>query len=244
MKLSYARLALLLLQVMLLVMLLVPPIAAAPRKSLLDNDPDVIYLNEHIKQTIILIVDKPADVYTTKKGGRRLGTFKTGTKIELLAMTDKAYRVKGQTSHGGVAGWVDPRLLSSEDENFIANLKLLYQRQMLVNELIAKKDVAIGMMLSEVRKSLGEPTETEVRQTKKGESGKWDYVVNEEQKHYRQVIDPNTRQIFRQLSHVTMEEKSRITLEFENDIVTAITRKENKGRGKVLIVPAPIIFHW
>ena len=164
--------------------------------------------------------------------------------MELLAITKNAYRVKGQANHAGIIGWVDPKLLASKDKNFIANLKLLYERQILINELIAKKDVAIGMTLEEVSKSLGQPTETEVKQTRQGESGKWDYVISEEQKHYRTVVDPYTGRAFRQLSHVTTEEKSRTTIEFEQGVVTSVTRKKNNGPGKVRIVPAPVIFHW
>lgn len=219
-------------------------VSAAPKKSLLNNDPDVIYLNEHINRTIHLLVVKPATIYATKKGGRRLGAFKANTKVELLAMTDKAYRVKGKASHAGVTGWVSPKLLASKDKNFISNLKKLYERQMIVKELIANKDVAIGMTLDEVRQSIGEPTETEVKQTREGTSGKWDYVITEEHKHYNLVRDPLTGRVYRQLSHITTEEKARTTLEFKDDVITSVTRKKNNGPGKVRIVPAPIIFHW
>lgn len=223
---------------------LLAPVNAAPKKSLLNNDPDVIYLKEHIDRSIILLVAQPTTVYANKSGGRRLGAFKEGTKIELLAMTEKAYRVKGQASHAGVIGWVNPQHLASKDKNFITHLKQLYERQIIINELIAKKDIAIGMTLEEVSKSLGQPTETEVKQTREGESGKWDYVETIEQKHYRTVIDPYTGNAYRQLSHVTTEEKSRTTVEFDKGVVTAVTRKRNNGPGKVRIIPAPIIFHW
>ncbi len=223
---------------------IVLPTTAAPKKSLLNNDPDVIYISEHIDHTITLLVAKPAIAYATKKGGRRLGVFKAGTKVELLAITDKAYRVKGKATHAGVTGWVNPQLLASKDKNFIANLKQLYKRQMIVKELIANKDVAIGMTLKEVRLSLGEPTETESKQTRKGETGKWDYVVTEQQKHYRLVYDPHTGNTYRQLSYITTEEKSRLSIEFEDNIVTSVTRKKNNGPGKITIVPAPVIFHW
>lgn len=222
-------------------------VTAAPKKSLLDSDPDVIYLDKHLDRTITLLVAKPAIAYASKKGkngGRRLGIFKAGTKVQLLAMTDKAYRVKGKASHAGVTGWVNPKLLASKDKNFITNLKKLYERQIAVNELVAQKEVAIGMTLDEVRESLGEPTETEIEQTREGTSGKWDYVVTEEQKHYRTVVDPHTGRYFRQVSHVTTEERSRTTVKFKENIVTSVTRKKNNGPGKVRIIPAPIIFHW
>jgi hypothetical protein len=223
---------------------LLSPLSAAPKKSLLNNDPDVIYLSEHIDHPVHLLIAKPTTIYATKKGGRRLGTFKINTKVELLAMTEKAYRVKGQASHAGVTGWVDPQLLASKDKNFIANLKKLHERQMIVKELIINKDIAIGMTLKEVAQSLGKPTETEVKQSRNGETGKWDYVISEEQKHYRTVIDPQTGRAYRQLSHITTEEKSRITAEFENDVITTVTRKTNHGPAKVRIIPAPVVFHW
>ena len=130
-----------------------------------------------------------------------------------------------------------------EFEEWYANLKKLYERQIIVTELIAKNDVAIGMTLDEVKKSLGEPTETEVKQTRQGESGKWDFVVTEEQKHYSLVRDPHTGSTYRQLSHVTTEEISRTTIEFENSTITSVTRKRNNGPNKVRIISAPIVFH-
>ncbi|MEK6193095.1 MAG: hypothetical protein N2F24_02535, partial [Deltaproteobacteria bacterium] len=88
------------------------------------------------------------------------------------------------------------------------------------------------------------PTETEVKQSRNGETGKWDYVISEEQKHYRTVIDPQTGRAYRQLSHITTEEKSRITAEFENDVITTVTRKTTHGPAKVRIIPVPVVFQW
>ncbi len=217
---------------------------AAPRKSLLNNDPNVIYLNEHIDRKIYLMVAKEASVYNSKTANRKLGVYPVNTKLELIAITDKAYQVKGKAKHAGVTGWVSPKLLASTDKNFIANFKKLYERQMVVKELIASKEVAIGMTLDEVTQSKGKPTETEVKQTRKGQSGKWSYVVQKEQKHYRTIVDSRTGNTYRQFSHITTEEKSRITIEFENNTVTTMTRKQNNGPGKVRIIPAPFTFYW
>ena len=230
---------------LLLTIALMLPATAAPRKSLLNNDPDVIYLNEHLDHTIHLVVAKPAQIYSTKNGGRKLGIFPANTKVELLAIGGgNAYRVKGKAKHSVVSGWVSPKLLTSKDKNFIANLKEFYNRQLIVTELIANQDVAIGMTLGEVKESLGEPTKTEVKQTRKGESGTWEYVVFEEEKHYRTIFDSRTGQTYRQLSHVTTEEKSRITLEFENSVTPSVTKMKNNGPGKVRIIPIPVIFGW
>lgn len=217
---------------------------AAPGRSLLNSDPDVIYMKNHTDEKIFLLVVKPATIYSTKKGGRKLGKFPANTKVELLAITDKAYRVKGKAGRYGAAGWVSPKLLAAKEKDFIAKFKQFYERQIMVNQLIANQDVAIGMTLGEVRQSMGEPTESELRQTKEGEDGKWDYVVTEEKKHYRRVYNPHTGLTYRQLSHVTIEEKSRVTVEFDKGLVTAVTRKRNNGPGKTHIIPAPVVCWW
>lgn len=191
------------------------------------------------------MVAKPAEIFSTKNGGRKLGTFPANTKVELLAIGgENAYRIKGKAKHSTVSGWVSPKMLASKDKNFITNLKQLYDRQIVVKELIANKDVAIGMTLDEVRTSMGEPTETVEKQTRKGASGQWDYVISIEEKHYRTVVDRSTGRTYRQLSHVTTEEKKRTSIEFEDNVVSSVTRKKNNGRGKVRIIPAPVIWGW
>lgn len=230
---------------LLLAVALVAPASAAPRKSLLDTDPDVVYIKEHLDRTIHLMVAKSAPIYANKNGGRKLGTFPANTKVELLAIGgENAYRVKGKAKHSTVSGWVSPKLLASKDKNFIANLKQLYERQITVKELVDNQDVAIGMTLDEVEQSLGEPTKTEVKQTRKGASGKWEYIITEEEKHYQTVIDPRTRRTYRQVTHITTEERERTTVEFENDVVTSVTRKRDNGPGKVRIIPVPIVWGW
>ena len=230
-----------------LISLLLATIAltAAPRKSLLNNDPDVVYLEDQVDHKLYLTVSTPAAIYSTKNGGRKLGTFPVNTKVELLAIGgENAYRVKGKAKHNMVSGWVSPKLLTSTDKNFIANLKSFYERSLVVRELIANNDVAIGMTLDEVQDSLGEPTKTEIKQTRQGQSGQWEYIIAIEEKHYRTVVDPRSGQTYRQLSHITTEEKERTTLEFEDSVVTSVIRKRNNGPGKVRIIPIPLVFGW
>ena len=57
-------------------------------------------------------------------------------------------------------------------------------------------------------------------------------------------FDPATGAIYRQLSHVTQEEKSKTAVEFENGLVTAITESEDRKGGNVRIIVPPLIFGW
>lgn len=217
---------------------------ADDKKSLLDNDPDVIYLNQYLAKPIKFIAIDYANAYSSKKGktSRKLATFKPGDELELVAMTANAYRVSGKGKHGKVTAWVSPKTLANKDPKFVANLKLLYDRQITVNKLITANEVAIGMTIDEVSLSLGQPTKKTSKVTKDGISGSWEFITYEEQKHYNYITDPISRQVYKQVSHITTEEKSKITVEFANNLVTSVTTMEDNGPGKIRIVNPPIIF--
>ncbi len=232
----------------LLAALLISPLGAqikhVERKSLLDADPDVVYLEQTLKKPIELKVIKEAPVFSDKDGQHRLGTLKANQTVRLEAITEKIYRVRGQGTRDGIAGWVATWAFSSTDPDFVANLKLLYQRQIQVQALIAAKDVAVGMTLDEVTLSKGNPTKTTVRKTGSGESARWEFITYIEVKHYTTTIDPRTGQAYRQLAYVTQEEKSRTAVEFENAVVTAVEESEDHKGGAVRVIVPPLLFRW
>jgi ABC-type sulfate transport system substrate-binding protein len=83
-----------------------------------------------------------------------------------------------------------------------------------------------------------------LRRTKQGQSGKWEYIDYEEVKHYVTRVDPLTGAAYRQLSHVTQEEKGKTVIEFEDEVVTAIEESEDRKGGNVRIVVPPVVFGW
>ena len=219
--------------------------AKSERKSLLNSEPGVIYLEEILEVPIKLKVIKEAPVYSDKEGKIRLGFLKADQTVELEGMTENAYRVRGQgRSNNGIVGWVGPHAFSHPQEDFIAKLKQLYERQILVNKIINDKGIAIGMTLDEVDKSRGKPTKTSVRRTAKGEAGSWEYIDYEEVKHYVTRIDPVSGQAFRQLSHVTREDTGKTMVEFEDGLVSALQEDVDNGPGNVQIIIPPLVFGW
>lgn len=218
--------------------------ARGERRSLLDSDPEVVYLNQILDKPVELKVIKAAPVFSDRKGIHRLGNLKTGQSVRLEAITDKVYRVRGQGTNGGISGWVGPWAFSSTDPDFVEHLKQLYERQIQVQALIAAKEVAVGMTLDEVSQSRGKPTKTSVRKTAKGQSGRWEYIDYEEVKNYVTRVHPQTGAVYRQLASVTREEKGRTTVEFEDGVVTAIEESENRQGGDVRIIVPPVVFGW
>ena len=231
----------------LMAMLWIPADAEVKREdrgSLLNNDPEVVYLEETVKKPIVLSVVKEAPVYTDREGKHRVGFIKANQQVELLAMTEKVYRVRGEGVGNNVVGWVGPWAFESKDPDFVENLKKLYERQIEVQALIAANQVAIGMTLDEVNASLGKPVKTSSRKTANGLSGQWQYIEYEDVKHYITRIDPVTRIAYRQLSHVTREEKGKTVIEYENNLVTAIEESEQEKGGNVKIIVPPLFFRW
>lgn len=214
------------------------------RQRLLDSDPDVIYMDQVTDRVLQLEVGQPATVFGDKEGNRRLGTLKAGQKVPILAITDRAYRVRGQGMTDRLAGWVSPQAFVTQDPEFVSKLKAFYHRQLKVNQLIAAKQIAIGMSLDEVAKSRGAPTKTVVRETPGGKSGRWEYIEYEEVKHYANQVDPVTGMVFRQLVSVTREEKGKTVVEFENSAVSAIEETEDHKVANMKIVLQPFYYFW
>lgn len=214
------------------------------KESLLDSEPDVVYLNQVFTKPVKLKVVEQYQVFSDKDAKHRLGFLKADQEVELEGMTERAYRVRGQGTRDGIAGWVSPKAFTHSDKDFVEKLKQIYERQIAVNKIIKSKGLAIGMTTREVELSRGKPTKTTVRITPTGESGTWEYIEYEEVKHYITKMDPATGQMYRQLSHITREEKGKTTVEFKDGATSAIEEMENKGKGNVTIVVPPIVVGW
>lgn len=214
------------------------------RRSLLNSDPEVVYLEQMAGPPIKLNVIKAAPVFSDREGKHRLGTLKSNQTVQVEAITDKIYRIRGQGTRHGIAGWVAPWAFSSKDPDFVANLKQLYERQIQVQALIAAKELAIGMTLDEVSQSRGKPNKKSLRRTEKGQSGSWEFIDYDELKHYITRVDPVTGGVYRQFSHMTQVEKSKTSVEFVDDIVTTIEESEDRRGGNVRVIVAPLRFGW
>ena len=97
-----------------------------------------------------------------------LGTLRKGQLVEVQAVSDGAYRVRGQAKQGQVLGWVEPKYLSPLKPEFLENLKQNAARQAEVEALIARNEVAINMTPEEVMRALGKPAKKTSRLTRLG----------------------------------------------------------------------------
>jgi hypothetical protein len=222
-----------------------PPADAAPRKnrqkSGLAREPGAIYLEDFTDSPIKLTVKGEPPIYKSTLRKDALGLLKAAGKVELVAMTDKQYRVRGQAQHGTVVGWVLPSQLTSLDKEFIANLRNLYERQIKVEELIENGEIALGMTIDEVADSIGRPSRKSSKLDRGGRMDVYEYVTYKRIPQYRQVRGQDGR-LYQETYYIKVE-SGKMKVSFKDKIVDSIEETEGEpvGNGSVRIVPAPII---
>jgi hypothetical protein len=199
-----------------------------------------IYLEDFLQKPMKLSVLADAPIYYSAGLGRYLGTLRKGQFVELQAIADHAYRVRGRAQQGQVAGWVEPQFLSPLKKDFIANVKQNAARQAEVQELIARNEVAINMTHDEVLASLGKPQKKSARVDASGRQETWDYLRYE--RVPQQMLG---RDQFGRLTTVTTYVKvpvGRLSVAFENGLVAALEQSEGTflKDARVKIVTAPL----
>jgi len=221
------------------------PADAAPRpkreKSSLAREPGAIYLEDFMSSSIRLTVKGEPPIYKSPLRQDALGLLKPNRQVELVAMTDKQYRVRGEAHHGTVVGWVLPSQLTSLDNEFVANLKKLYERQIKVEELIEKGEVALGMTVDEIEASLGRPSRKSSKLDKGGRMDVYEYVTYNNVPQYRYERGQDWR-LYQETYYLKVE-SGKLKVSFKDKVAESIEETEGEpvGGGQVRIVPPPII---
>jgi hypothetical protein len=210
------------------------------RSSLQTLEPGTFALEGMTPKPIVLKVQLEAPVYPTSKMQGALGSFAPGTLVTLVAMSDTAYRVRGRARHGDVAGWVRITDVISAIPNLYTNLKKLYERTKLVDDLIQHKQVALGMTSQEVHASMGKPSRKSSKITAAGKEERLEYSI------YDQVPQASTgRNAFGQIVQTVIYvrvEVGTLSLSFKDNVVSAIeeTKGNPLGGGGARTVPPPV----
>ncbi len=218
-------------------------VSAAAQQSRLQREPGSIHLEDIGAPSVRLKVTKPIDTYFDIAMKRYLGTLRVPQQIELLAISDNAYRIRGNAQQGQVAGWVPIKSLPEISNEFVANVKQAAERQALVAELIANKEVAVGMTPEEVVQSLGRPEKKSMRVDAAGRLDLWEYITYKYIPQTRTVFDRFNRP-FNETYYVKVPD-GRMAVEFQNDVVNSIEKIEGtllEGGAKIVAPPIEIFY--
>ena len=205
------------------------------------REPGVIYLEDLLPKPLKIDVAADAPIYFDLDFARYLGILKKGQLVEVQAVTDTAFRVKGQAQQGQVAGWVEPKYLGALKPDFLVNIKKAWQRQQEVKALIARKEAAINMTPEEVIASLGKAGKTSSRLDAAGRHDVWDYIryetVPQQTSGYDRFGNLITNTIYVKVP------AGKLSVIFDNNLVTALEQSDDSQaakNGQAKIVATPI----
>ncbi len=140
------------------------------------RDAGAIYLSDFGQKPFRIKLSRAARCYFDIGLTRYAGTLRYPQVVQLEAVSEHACRVRGNAQQGGVAAWIPYNEMEPLPENFVSNLRKSEERRGIVDALIAKNEVAIGMTSEEVRRSLGKPQKTTKRADKEGTQQVWEYI--------------------------------------------------------------------
>ncbi len=204
-----------------------------------------IYLEDLLPKPARLATIADAPIYYHSDLLRYLGTLQKGQIVELQAISDKCYRVRGMAQQGQVVGWVEPKYLNPLKKDFLDNVRQNAARLEQVKALIAKNEVAINMTFEEVQQALGKPTKKTSKLDASGRADIWEFI--------RYELVPQTsfgRDAFGNVvSSVTYLKvpAGKLAVTFANNLVTALEQTEDKlagGAPTVTTIPAPFTINY
>lgn len=203
-----------------------------------------IYLEDLLVKPARLATIADAPIYYHNDLARYLGTLRKGQIVELQAITDKAYRVRGVAQQGQVAGWVDPKYLNPLKKDFVDNLKQNAARLEQVKALIAKNEVAINMTLEEVQQSLGKPTKKTSHVDASGRQDVWEFIRYERVPQETVGRDFNGN-LVSTITYIKVP-TGKLAVTFANNLVSSLEQTEGsieKG-AQPKIVSAPFVVNY
>ncbi len=212
--------------------------------SRLNKEDGAIYLEGMVLDELVVRISKSVPAYSSLGADRWLGNLPANQNAVLLAVSEKAYRVRARAKQGQVAGWVSKAAVSGLPEGFEANLQQFYARYVVVKELIDNHQVALGMSVDEVIASIGPPDKRGSKVTQEGRSDSLEYIS------YERVPQSGISYDFlgRPLTSTTYVEveSGRVLIDLSNNTVTSIEESEgidlSQTRGSVIVPPPVFLF--
>ena len=218
------------------------------RKSQADRAPSnlaredgAIYLEDLVDREVKARVLQAAPIYTSLQADRWLGNLFANQEVTVLAISERAYRVRGKAKQGQVAGWVGKAMIDGITPEMEANLAKLHERHVLVSDLIAQRQVALGMTQDEVMESLGAPSKRNAKVDKEGQTAEFEYITYDRVPQTTAAFDQFGRP-FQTVTYLEVE-TGKVTIGFEKGLVSAIEESEgvNLQNAAIRVVPAPIL---
>ena len=203
-----------------------------------------IYLEDLLAKPVKLATIAEAPCFWKIDRQKFLGTLRKGQLVEVQAVSEGAYRVRGQAKQGQVLGWVEPKYLSPLKPEFLENLRQNAARQAEVEALIARNEVAINMTPEEVMRALGKPAKKTSRLDATGREELWEFVRFERVPQEVNTTDRYGRLVTNYVYVKVPTGKLNVT--FKNNLTAELEQTEGTldraARVKIVAVPFQLFY--
>jgi hypothetical protein len=210
--------------------------------SRLAVEPGTLHVEDILPKPVFMKVVADSPIYISSKLDRAIGSMAPGTIVKLVGMSDTGFRVRGKARHGDTSGWLPAAAVAHPDPNLVTNLKKLHERQTRVEELIAARQIALGMTGEEVAAAMGKPSRKTSKLSASGREEKLEYVVYERVPQYHTSLDALGRP-FQTVTYLKVETGS-LAVNLRDNVVETIeeTKGNPLGSGGIITIPGPMIF--
>jgi len=211
-------------------------------KSELLGEEGAIYLENLLPKEVVVRVTAAVSAYGTLQGDRWLGNLIPDQRAVLLAVSERAYRVRAKAQQGQVAGWVAKSAVAGLPPDFETKLEAYHARYEAVQELIENHQIALGMTLSEVVESVGPPDKRSSKVTADGRVDSLEFISYERVPQTGIAYDSFGRP-YTTTQYIEVE-SGRVTVDFNNDLVTSISESEGiELPAGPVVVPPPVFLY-
>jgi hypothetical protein len=203
-----------------------------------------IYLEDLLAKPVKLATIEDAPCFWKIDRQKFLGTLRKGQLVEVQAVSEGAYRVRGQAQQGQVLGWVEPKYLSPLKPEFLENLKQNAARLAEVEALIARNEVAVNMTPEEVTRALGKPSKKTSRLDAAGREEVWEFVRFERVPQEVTSFDKYGR-LVTNFIYVKVP-AGRLSVTFRNNLTASLEQSEGTllrdARVRIVSVPFQLFY--
>lgn len=200
-------------------------------KSNLLPERGAVYLDGLVAEEVNVRITKAGPAYANLTARTWLGNVLANQNGVLLAVSDKAYRVRAKAQQGQIAGWVSKSIVEGIPEGFEEKLVKFHERYEMVKQLIDDKQVALGMTTDEVVQSIGPPDAKSSQLDATGRKDVFEFISYK--RTPQEYVTYGPFGIPTIATRYVEVEDGRVTIEFTDNLVTAIneTAGLNFNRG-------------